>query len=714
MVLRRACLVAIASIQAIHAVHFNAEASRNQRKVEAEPEGLGDVTSSSCNWQPRLKIYFVNLDMSLTRRRCMRDQLAKAQMELAKVNIVVAYERFPAVELANCTSVESCMREKPECFSAGAGYIHHGLLDPNPSPGVIKGVLGNWCAHRFALEKMMSERGEYNYFMVFEDDVILLDNFVPSLVGLFNRFPHHWSLIAWDTFSHAKPGDNYSIEAQLFNDRFEDMGFGMSLYSLSAIKNSYWGAHAWLLNGFYLERFTAFFKSVPTVPLDWVTKAARPMHIGIWAYQANAVLQRQTLSMPQLLEAEPSCQGMTESLIGRRPEEVFVDAFSIHDDEELKVDAAEAAEEAATAAEAENEPDHEEDAAQIAALDSADGDDLDWPHLPLLRPVDERAFLLKGVAAPPPRQQVQRERPTEIFLFGQMGSGVKYFHELVARNLENPNNKTLCSNFDDTSPYCGGVWAHTNPHRVMEVAENIRPVAELNKGLAVVVVRHPFSFLRSVQKSSVDSARHISCAPTEESQGQLGSLSEPCMYREPDSSMPQRLKRAACMKADSDEGVAPPCWESLVKAWNGYMSGFRALGDSSLFARVVLVRYEDIVEHPRVAIGMLAQIFGLPVPDVIDVPRSPLGNNPNALSYAEALEKTRRPQYGSKFSCQEMSDICSNLNSSLLFRYGYHGCQPYWPGYDELIGTGEAYQVEYESIVGLLDEPERMNCGLEP
>lgn len=284
--------------------------------VLAQPkEELGHLQMHGANETPatggsdyrwRMKVYYVNVDASIDRNACAARQLKDLSAAAAAQGISIDYARFPAVTFNWCTNSSSCMQERPLCFPSGkVGYIHHGLteeLDGDAKAHMVRGVLGNWCSHLWAIEGMTREMGRYDFFLILEDDVILLPHFLDSLSVLFNNHPHHWDLIALDTFTGAGPSSGTLPHA----DRFDQSG-NLPLYTISQSMNSYWGAHAWLLSTQTIVQFYGFMRQLPAVPLDWVPKATRPLHRGFWAYQPGAILQRESAPKDALQNLSRSC-----------------------------------------------------------------------------------------------------------------------------------------------------------------------------------------------------------------------------------------------------------------------------------------------------------------------------------------------------------------------------------------------------------------------
>lgn len=602
----------------------------------------------------RIKVYFVNVESSVARRACAQRQLSALVDAAADIGVNLSFARYPAVTFKSCTDADSCIKEKPYCFPHGVGYIHHGL---NPDAVIdygkmYRGVLANWCSHRLLFEEMLQETHQQDYFLVLEDDILLSSMFMPRLKQFLTRYPDHWSLVAMDTFSFAKGG--------MLQDRFpaqdsfnSETSYGMKLFSISATKNSYWGAHAWLLNGRTMHRFVAFFNSVPATPLDWVTKATHPSHLGIWAFQPGAILQRQQATPHMLDRLTSTCRSVDGSDIEGTSEK--------------------------------------EPALQL----------LESPALiPGAPEALEETKPLAGHLSPAPSQ------PSEVVILSLMEGGATIVEELIYRNLEAPNNMTMCKRGPVKG--CNGVWPHTHPKRLEgQDVKALRGGQDFTEAVAIIVVRHPFSQIRAMQKRI--SKKGMKCGQKNGS----ADMGRPCSF-EGLANTPAMLADAPCEMGTQQEGK--PCWESLLEAWNSYADGYRQLLDGSLFKEVVAVRYEDLLESPEFVLDRIAKAVGAPLPDSVHVSQEvvPVDEQGNLglerLNRAEALSKLKVLDYNANFLCHEMKELCHILDQHLVFSFAYHACQSHWPGYDELIFRGTKYAGHRDLVMKIFDKPETFRC----
>lgn len=259
----------------------------------------------------RIRAYFVNVDGSEAREACMADQLAHVQTHAAKLGAFIDFARFPAVTFKTCNDTESCKRERPECFPEGrSAYIDHGADgqgDREAFARVVRGVLANACSHLKVLSRMLEEEGAYDYFMLFEDDTIFKPNFVSVLVSFLRSFPNFWNLVALDTFA------GQAAKILPSNDHFFTFPDGSQLYSISATRDTYWGAHAWLLSGQHLGRFAEHYQSSPSLPVDWFPKVPHSRHMGMWSLQSGALSQRDVVTKDDASLLIPSCRSIAGS-----------------------------------------------------------------------------------------------------------------------------------------------------------------------------------------------------------------------------------------------------------------------------------------------------------------------------------------------------------------------------------------------------------------
>lgn len=120
-----------------------------------------------------------------------------------------------------------------------------------------------------------------------------------------------------------------------------------------------------------------------------------------------------------------------------------------------------------------------------------------------------------------------------------------------------------------------------------------------------------------------------------------------------------------------------------------------------MFRKVVVVRYEDMMQLPRVVVKDIARSLG--VAHQIDVQELPTSIMDQWRE--EAHDATYR-----QFKCAEVRAVCAQVNKKLLFKYGYHGCQSVWPGYSELLRHPDVYQRLPDPMAILKTWPTGSSC----
>lgn len=590
----------------------------------------------SASW-PRVKTYYVNVAGSESRRACSEHQLSRLQQDARNLGWKLDYERFPAVTFQNCTKTSECIEERPECFPMRkAGYVHHGLIEnAENSAQMVRGVLGNWCSHLRLLEHMARAKHRYHFFLLLEDDVIITDGFALALDRFFKEMAHFWNLVALDTFG----GGGRVPEQDAFGS--EHAG-ALRLNSLSSTMNSYWGAHAWLVNAEHLQRFITFYRQTPAIPLDWVTKAAHPLHLGIWAYDTGALRQRQHAGDADLSRHPAFCKDMAGSdLLGGGMSIPEMQSTSVLKPANLTIDQNSQA-------------------------------------LPFVR---EQRVDATSVATP-------QGKLRKVVVLGMFGSGAQFVQEMIRNNLGKPGSDGL--HVSDK------VWRHQHPRRFSAGDP------ELAGAVAVAVIRHPFSQLRSIQRHQEQ--WELSCT-TPNISGSAG-IDSSCGF----SNATSQDVTLACREG----GDISRCWASLPEAWNSYTASYKALRSQGIFKKVLRLRYEDVVENPRLALMWVGLAVGMhPASIDEEISEAILWGNTGDKEYTNSLRKLGRKAYGSNFSCTELKALCSRVNRGLMYSHGYHGCQGAWPGFTQLIYNGTLFEDHPEKVASVFDQSERLNCDAE-
>lgn len=255
-------------------------------------------------------------------------------------------------------------------------------------------------------------------------------------------------------------------------------------------------------------------------------------------------------------------------------------------------------------------------------------------------------------------------QPRELVVLGMPDTGINVMMKLIRSNLESPNNVKLCKTFSESkSDDCGGIWPHTHPSRMEEYPDLLRDKRpedwqDLKEAVAVVVIRHPFSQLRSMQHG----INFMDCSDLSDE----GWLKRPCNSRQSEmlSTLEgkQLLTEASCR--DSVQSDNSPCWPSLVSAWNSYSYGYlHSL--SKVFHKVIFVRYEDLLDNPTPTLQQIAYSTNVTMHE----PIKEMNTND------ETLAKFHSPKYSTNYTDAEVSDICEQLHLPLLYELGYTACQ---------------------------------------
>lgn len=234
----------------------------------------------------KIKAYFVNTPESKARASCMNRQLSRVQDNFLQRGVHLEFARWPAVMFNTCTTVEECAVEHPSCFPAGTWTTisHPARSSHDSETQMMRGVIGNWCAHLKMIVNFKEEAADWDYLLAFEDDVILTSDFETSLFKLLDSVPPLWTLVSFDTWA-----DGFQ-DIDLPEDKLYDSG--LQLFGMSGVKGNFWGAQAWMISAPRAWRFAQWYMSLPTMPLDWIPKAPRPMDLGFLAYSPGTALQQ--------------------------------------------------------------------------------------------------------------------------------------------------------------------------------------------------------------------------------------------------------------------------------------------------------------------------------------------------------------------------------------------------------------------------------------
>lgn len=581
---------------------------------------------------PRVKAYFINLDASAQRAHCMGAQLARMEKEIMKFGGSFEYERLAAVSFTSCTNAEECMEERPECFPTKAhGFVRvhgnrgraHQEMTPDAAneTHLLHGVFGNWCSHLIALRRMQQESSRFDYFMVMEDDVIMANfELSQSVVKLLGTFPNHWALIAVDTFNN--PGERIPEQDSINVD-------GFPLHAISRTYGTYWGAHLWLLNARPLDRFVEFYETSPAVPVDWITKVRHPLHLGIWSYQPHQALQHGRALIPKIALCEDPSIGKSTIADLHRQSDVHL-ALDIQHRTLQRIRGSgippPTGYSLVTAISGRVLPPVLE--VPPAAIDAAvPGLTLvhhDQPNdapskfpTPAQRGIDiefeveaTKKWLVSAVEKSGLVDEFSEGKPAryrDLHIFGMYHSGARFAARMFNQILPPAMAEVECgSRLLVNNDTCIKGWRQVlHPmHPNTAADENFKGDQD---AVAIVVVRHPFSLLRSIQRRPIT---NLNCG--------RASMQHPCELQDtPQRVLDYERSEDICRHADANN---PVCWESLPKAWDAFAAGFDVL--RSKYHRVLEVRYEDLVEYPRSVLDRVAKSIGIKEPEdcSMDVP----------------------------------------------------------------------------------------------
>lgn len=610
------------------------------RALKSRREGYDGLDAASQRaFLARIKVVYLNDDRATLKDKCMRTQMTALVEEAAALDLSLVTERVSAMVFKNCTDEASCVQEHPECFSNDRrfGYVETEKRNQ---------VAAHFCTHMGLFEKLKTEANDYDLFLILEDDVLLLPGILSKLGYLF-KLPYYWDVVALDNFKTGLKEDRIQNDADL------------ELFSLSAAKTAYAGAHAWLVNADRIERLSALFHNSSVVPNDVVLRLPRPLHLGVWSFASGHVRHARDLPKDTLSKLSTACQAWAN------PE--LKDKFAIPFSEKGILQGT-------------STLDGVEAPKEVSAPQYLAG----W----------ESTSVSKTRSVAPGN----RTTPRELIVFGMYSSGTKMLSDLIQKNLEEPNSVELCKNYTARG-YCGRIWKHLHPRRFLEFQQARSNTSEpMSEAIAVVLVRHPFSVIRSLLRHSYD----MSCAGgrvnhTADISRPASMAMEPCSYWEPDpkwftTTQPSmsRIANATCERVDGNtlDGSAM-CWKSLPEAWNSYVSGYSNWATENYFHKTLILRYEDVVEFPEVAVRQIAQSVGLTQPDHIENVVKMLGRAGwGFVGRTKSLERLKIADYNTSFSCEEARSICKLLDPSLMYKFGYHGCQSMWPGWARLMAEG--------------------------
>lgn len=112
--------------------------------------------------------------------------------------------------------------------------------------------------------------------------------------------------------------------------------------------------------------------------------------------------------------------------------------------------------------------------------------------------------------------------------------------------------------------------------------------------------------------------------------------------------------------------------------WNSYTAGYQALAKADIPVKVIVVRYEDVVQNPATVLTKLSNEMGVKV-----APRDLTVIETNARSFDKksknreaALATLRTKSYRKAFTAAELRKMCAELDHKMLVDFDYQNeCQ---------------------------------------
>lgn len=325
------------------------------------------------------------------------------------------------------------------------------------------------------------------------------------------------------------------------------------------------------------------------------------------------------------------------------------------------------------------------------------------PIVPMHNITDRFAGAVAGRASSPLSRTQQGKK---VVLLGMHGSGLRMVSSLLAPSFgisdEDADKLFGCSWKGDEAGHCGKIWMQTHPQRLAEYAES--EDGEFSDTVAVAVVRHPFSLLGNV----LDGVYYLKC----DESTKMSRLLNPCTYSTPVDNWADRsagspsLPRAVCHQAQQDNGG---CWVSAADAWLSYSRGYELLKCNGLFHDVLIVRFEDVIQHPEAIAESIAVAAGMQLTS-----RRQL--SPRKRQQLKPLrEKLKTMASGTRFTCPELEVLCNKLQRPLMASLGYHGCEKGWAGYHYLVHRMNVSEDNMRDVMNAMRHwPDALDCWEPP
>lgn len=172
----------------------------------------------------------------------------------------------------------------------------------------------------------------------------------------------------------------------------------------------------------------------------------------------------------------------------------------------------------------------------------------------------------------------------------------------------------------------------------------------------VVMVRNPLSWLRSIKKAPYELAK---CVDGDD------WLEKPCAHNFPAG----YVKESFGMKLKAQ-------FQHLTGLWARWTESYEPILRKH-FGKVLIVRYEDLVQHTEHVVRRIGNTLQLTLPDQIDIIETPAKSHGAALGHEAAMERIHNKEYMEEFTDDELSLVCDQLKffADVMIKYGYSDCR---------------------------------------
>lgn len=201
-----------------------------------------------------------------------------------------------------------------------------------------------------------------------------------------------------------------------------------------------------------------------------------------------------------------------------------------------------------------------------------------------------------------------------------------------------------------------GVWKHASPAwidaKVPQAFDNLKN----HTVVPVVMVRNPLSWLRSIKKAPYELAK---CVDGDD------WLEKPCAHNFPAG----YVKESFGMKLKAQ-------FQHLTGLWARWTESYEPILRKH-FGKVLIVRYEDLVQHTEHVVRRIGNTLQLTLPDQIDIIETPAKSHGAALGHEAAMERIHNKEYMEEFTDDELSLVCDQLKffADVMIKYGYSDCR---------------------------------------